>query len=357
MSTGGAPGKPIERRDLDHVLEHTSGLWEPLRGRRVFISGGTGFFGIWLVESFLHANERLRLGAKILILSRNPEAFLKVAPHLADRSGLGFQQGATGEFSFPRGKYAAVIHAATEPETDLDPLEIFERNVNGTRRMLEFTRRSGAEWFLLTSSGAVYGRQPPGLRLIPEDYAGAPQTLETTTAYGQSKRVSEFLCAAHAQRYGFTAAIARCFAFVGPHLPLEANFAAGNFIRDALAGGPIRVGGDGTPRRSYLYAADLAVWLWTILLRGESCRPYNVGAEEDVSIAELARTIADKVCPTAAVEVAGSAPAARAAERYVPDTRRAREELGLSARITLADGIRRTAAWHAGAGALEFSRA
>lgn len=338
--------KPLDRQDLDHVLDHTAGLWETLRGRRLFISGGTGFFGIWLVESFLHANERLGLGAEALVLSRAPGTVLEKAPHLADLPALGFVQGDMGSFPFPPGEFACVIHAATEPEPGLDQLEIFDRNVNGTRRMLEFARRCGAGRFLFASSGAVYGRPPPELRLVPEDYAGAPQTTETGTGYGHSKRVSEFLCAAYAQRHGFIASIARCFAFVGPHLPLDANYAAGNFIRDALAGGPILVRGDGTPRRSYLYAADMAIWLWTILLRGESCRAYNVGSEEDLGIAELARAVAAAVKPAAAVTVSGHPDPARAPERYVPATRRAREELGLTARITLAEGIRRTAAWH-----------
>ncbi len=338
--------KPIAEQDLDHVLGHTAGLWDALRGRRLFLSGGTGFFGIWLVESFLHANERLGLGAEALVLSRDPRAFLGRAPHLANRRGLDFQEGDTDGFPFPDGEFACVIHAATEPETGLDPLEVFERNVGATRRMLEFTRRAGARRLLFTSSGAVYGRQPPELRLVPEDYAGAPPTTDAATAYGQSKRVSEFLCAAHARRHGFVAATARCFAFVGPHLPLDANYAVGNFIRDALAGGPIRVRGDGTPRRAYLYAADLTVWLWTILLRSRTSRVYNVGSEEELSIGDLARTVAAVVHPSASVELAAAAAPAAPAERYVPSTRRAREELGLAATLSLEEGIRRTAAWH-----------
>ncbi len=342
---GSVAVKPLDRQDLDHVLEHTAGLWEPLRGRRLFISGGTAFFGVWLVESFLRANDRLGLQAKALVLSRNPGAFLGKAPHLAGQPALDFLQGDMGTFPFPRGEFACVIHGATEPEAGLEPLEIFERNIDGTRRLLEFARRAGVERFLFTSSGAVYGRQPADLTLVPEDYAGAPPTVEAASAYGQAKRVSEFLSVAYARRYGFTATIARCFAFVGPHLPLDANYAVGNFIRDALAGGPIRIRGDGTPRRSYLYAADLAIWLWTILLRGESCRPYNVGSEEDLSIADLARTVAAAIDPATTVEVAGRPDPSRPPERYVPSTRRAREELGLAARVALGEAIRRTATW------------
>ncbi len=324
--------------------------WEELRGQRLFITGGTGFFGMWLLETFLWANQKLDLGAEVLVLSRDPAAFLRKMPHLAGHPDLGFHAGSMDCFAFPAGEFSHIIHAATESHDvprAADRLAAFDRDVQGTRRVLEFARKCGARRLLLTSSGAVYGRQPSELTHIPEDYPGSFDPTDTRSGYGQAKRVSEFLAALNAQAYGFETKIARCFAFVGPYLPLDGNFAVGNFLRDALAGGPINVQGDGTPYRSYLYAADLAVWLWTILFRGRSCRPYNLGSDQDLMIAELAQLVLDAVAPLAELRILQAANSNRPALRYVPDTKRAYDELGLRVNIALRDGIGRTAAWHA----------
>jgi dTDP-glucose 4,6-dehydratase len=137
--------------------------------------------------------------------------------------------------------------------------------------------------------------------------------------------------------------IARCFAFIGPYLPLDDKFAAGNFIRDALAGGPIRVAGDGTPVRSYLYAADLAVWLWTILLRGRAMRPYNVGSSEAITIRALAELIRDTLAPGVRIDVAHAPVQGAPVSRYVPSVERASAELGLVPTVHLREAVARTA--------------
>jgi dTDP-glucose 4,6-dehydratase len=219
--------------------------------------------------------------------------------------------------------------------------------VDGARRVLDCARAAGAEKVLFLSSGAVYGRQPPELSHVPEDFAGAPDPTLPWSAYGEGKRVAELFCALEAGRGGPAVKLARGFTFVGPYLPLGAQFAAGNFLRDALAGGPIRVAGDGTPYRSYLYAADLAAWLWTILVRGAAGRPYNVGSPAAITIAELAATVATCFDPAPAVETSRAAVPGRPAERYVPAVGRAADELGLEPTVPLAEALRRTARWFA----------
>ena len=341
-------GRVVEnplKDDLDHVLTCTQGLWEELRGRRLFITGGTGFFGCWLLESFAWANEKLGLNASALVLTRNPEAFRRKAPHLGDHRAIGFHAGDVRTFEFPPGRFSHVIHAATASSTPPSPLETFDTIVSGTRRVLDFAVACGAGKLLLTSSGAVYGRQPPEVAHVDETYAGAPNPDDPASAYGEGKRAAELLCTLYGAQHGFEAKIARCFAFVGPHLPLDAHFAVGNFIRDGLRGGAIEVGGDGTPYRSYLYAGDLMVWLWTILMRGRAGCPYNVGSESEVTIRELAATVAREFDPAPEVRIGKRAVPGRAAERYVPATIRAREHLGLQPQIDLRAAIQKTVIW------------
>ncbi|HEY1173769.1 MAG TPA: NAD-dependent epimerase/dehydratase family protein [Verrucomicrobiae bacterium] len=335
-------------KDLDHVMHHTQGLWEELRGQRIFITGGTGFFGCWLLESFAWANDTLKLDAHAVVLSRNPQALAAKAPHLLNHPAISFVTGDIRDFEFPAGNFSHVIHAATEASAKLNaeqPLLMLETIVDGTQRALEFARHAGAKKFLLTSSGAVYGPQPKDLTHVPESYTGAPDTMNALSAYGEGKRLSEHLSVLHGRQYGFEVKVARCFAFVGPYLPLDSHYAIGNFLRNALAGEKIHILGDGTPMRSYLYAADLAIWLWTILFRGEAFQAYNVGAENDLSIGELARKIQNQFSPGSPVVIAGQPRAGSLPERYVPATGKARSQLHLNAETSLDDALQRTVAW------------
>jgi nucleoside-diphosphate-sugar epimerase len=339
-------------RDLDHILEQTRQLWDELRGQRIFITGGTGFIGCWLLESFAWANDRLDLRASALVLTRNLAAFREKAPHLASDQAIRYMAGDIRAFVFPQGTFSHVIHAAVDASQTTHttrPLDGFDIIVEGTRHTLEFARLSGAGRVLFCGSGAVYGQQPPDLLRIPEDYAGAPDPTDTRSPYGyggEAKRAAETLCGLYERQFGLNCTIARLFSFVGPYLPLDGKFAIGNFISDGLSGGPVCVKGDGAPVRSYLYAADLATWLWTILFHGETCRPYNVGSDQAVTIAELAQEVANCVQPASRVEIAREPQAGTPPQRYVPSVHRCAEELGLHQTVDLHESVRRTIGWH-----------
>jgi dTDP-glucose 4,6-dehydratase len=334
--------------DLNHVLKHTEGLWEEIRGKRIFITGGTGYFGCWLLESFAWANQKLDLNASALVLTRDVEHFRKKAPHLTDNPSIEFHIGDVRLFDFPAGEFSHIIHAATAASAKLnkeDPLLMLDTIIDGTRRTLNFAVQCGAKKLLLTSSGAVYGKQPPEMIHIPETYTGGPDPMNSYFAYAEGKRVSELLCAIYFKKFGIESKIARCFAQVGPYLPLNIHYAMGNFIRDAINGGPIVVQGDGTPNRSYLYASDLIIWLWTILFRGRPCRPYNLGSEQSMSILETARAVGAVADGTITISVAKKPDPEQDVQRYVPDTTLARSELGLKQTVSIDEAIDRTLKW------------
>ena len=343
------PANPIDERDLAAVLEQTAPLWEAARGQRIFVTGGTGFFGAWLLETFSYIRRELELDTTLVALSRRPQAFRARMPHLFASPGIELHEGDVRDFRFPAGEFRFVLHAATEASAKQlaeQPAEMLSTILAGTERTLQFAAGHGARRFLLTSSGAVYGRQPGEITHLPESYPGAPDPTQVGSIYGEGKRASELLCALYAKQHNLECAIARCWAFCGPHLPLDTHFAVGNFIRDVMAGNTIRIGGDGTPTRSYLYASDLAAWLWTILFRAKPLVPYNVGSDHSISIQELAQTVRAALRPDTAIEVAQSAVPGAPVSRYVPSVERAREELGLRPTVSLEESIRRTAAWY-----------
>ena len=347
--------RPLPAQDLDHVLAHTRDLFPALAGARLFLTGGTGFFGHWILESLLHAKRELELEVHATVLTRSVARFRDKAPHLALDPAVTLLEGDVRSFPFPSQPHSHVIHAATDSggqQMDRPAYEVAESILEGTRHTLQFALATGATRFLLTSSGAVYGRSAP-IPAIPETYLGAPDPLLLQSSYDEAKRMAEHLCVAYAHGSPLQAVITRPFAFVGPHLPLDAHFAVGNFIGSAIAGTPIHIRGDGSPRRSFLYTADLAIWLWHLLLRAPANRAYNIGSPHGVSIAELARITAATLRPGAdpgtsllPIQIDGVANSTAPLNSYVPDIARATAELGLAVTIPLEEAIRRTAAWH-----------
>lgn len=342
------PVKSLDPADLTHVFAHTQ-CFEDLRGARLFLTGGTGFFGHWLLESLLFAHRELELDLRATVLTRDATRFSSNSPHLAADPAITLLEGDIRTFRFPAEPHTHIVHAATDSggqQAQRPAYDLAESILEGTRHTLQFALVTGARRLLYTSTGAVYGRSSAVDRHIPETSTAAPDPLLLQSSYDEAKRMSEHLCVAYTHGTALEAVIARPFAFLGPHLPLEQHFAIGNFLGAAIKGSPIHIKGDGTPLRSWLYMADLAIWLWTLLLRGEPNRAYNVGSEDAHSIAEAAHLTAETLRAGLTVQIDGTPRPGAPMNSYVPSTERARTELGLKQTISLPEALRRTAAWH-----------
>jgi nucleoside-diphosphate-sugar epimerase len=338
----------LARSDLDHAHAIIGEGWELLRSARIFLTGGTGFVGKWLVSTLLDANRIRDLECRLTLLTRDPGRFHRDFPHLAGAPELELINGDVRDFPFINGKFTHVIHAAADVVAAASPLETLDACTVGTRRVMDQAVRSGASEVLLVSSGAVYGFQPPHIDALEESFLGAPDPMRGASAYGEGKRSAELLGSVYAEQTGLAVKTARCFAFVGPYLALDKHFAIGNFLRDALARRPIVIQGDGTPLRTYLHASDMAAWLWMILMRGRSQVAYNVGGSEPVSILELAHRVVKILASDSPIRALKERIPGSAIQRYVPNVDRIRAELELPAPWTLDQAIAATADWYKG---------
>jgi dTDP-glucose 4,6-dehydratase len=337
---------PLSEEDLAHVRRHTESAWGEISGKRVFLTGGSGFLGRWLIESLLYANKALNLDATLFVLTRSVARFRGIAPQLAANPALSLVEGDVRHFLQPAGKFDYLIHAAADTALSTsNVVDAIDTEIAGFQNTFSFAVRSQVSRVLFLSSGAVYGPHQ-SIQPISED---APCDLNPATCqsrYGELKRLGELYGASYASRFGLEVVIARCFSFFGPYQNLDSHFAIANFLRDATAVKDIVIRGDGLDRRSYLYAADLAIWLWRLLILGKSCVPYNVGSDIPISLLELANVISRVAGTGVAVRVLGGERRGLAGSSYVPNVDRARRDLGLGQLITLEEGIRRTLQWN-----------
>lgn len=335
-----APSLPAIQGRLSQLLPHLDA--STLEGQTLFITGGTGFFGYWLL-SLLDLLQQRGHHFQVRLLSRDPKRFQATAPFFAEQQWIELVTGDARHFTNARPA-ELLIHAATDTHAQAHtrPLAIMDDVLLGTRNTLEQALAQGVKRALFVSSGAVYG---PAARASSHTSEATPlqRSLEQPDPYGEAKATAELWCQHFGQAHGLCIPVARCFAFVGAGLDLDGHFAIGNFIRDGLAGRGVQVQGDGTPVRSYLYGADLAVWLLQILLHGEHGRAYNVGSDQALTIEQLARQVNRQLSPAQAVTLARQPIDNPLRSCYVPSIERARQELQLDVWTPLAQAIAGTA--------------
>lgn len=330
--------------DLNLIVSDLQSDMDKLKNATFFISGVTGFIGKCLLESLLWLNRKNRLNLRIYSISRNPEGFFLKNKHLRNYPEfIIYQHDLVNPIIISEiDRIDYVIHAATDVSNVSGHIKLLLECVTGTFNILQFSKEKKCKDFLLLSSGAVYGPMPIGITAFDETYIGGVDLLIPKSSYGLGKQSAEWLV----QQYGdsMNIKIARCFAFVGPYLPLGAHFAIGNFIKNALNNSPIEIWGDGSAIRSYLYTTDMVSLLIKILLKESSGSVWNVGSDLEISILELAKLVKATLNPDLEIRILGT-PSGRV-DKYIPNISKIKNDFKYASKINLADAIQRTANWN-----------
>ena len=278
--------------DIDLLIGRSGLDLNKIAGKKILVTGGTGFFGIWLVLALIEIKRRVNGDLEIYLISRDPAAFLtRHAQHLIE----GFVTFLVGDIKTIRiSKEIAATHVFHMATTTAAETFGAERSINkldtlyqGTKNLVEQLPNT-TEAVLFTSSGVAYGQVSADA--ISENHFGFFDPIDPNSALGIGKLSAEHLISGYAREKGYKFSIARCFSFAGPYLPLRLHYAFGNFVRQALLGENIVIKGDGQDRRSYLYIGDAIAWLLRLIFepRDAIC---NVGSDEAVTIKELAERI------------------------------------------------------------------
>jgi nucleoside-diphosphate-sugar epimerase len=359
---------PIDRLisdDLDDLIRKARPQYEELAGKRLWLTGGAGFLGYYLVLSVGHWNrsappaQRIRLTVLDNYIRGVPDWLEGVK---SDEIRL-VRHDVTDPLPSDLGDAEYLIHAASIASPMYYrkyPLETIDANVNGLRHMLDYaaarnrTAPGSFKGMLFFSTSEIYGDPTPDAIPTPETYRGLVSCTGPRACYDESKRLGETICVIYAQTRDVPVSIARPFNNYGPGLKITDGRVLPDFARDALAGRDIVMLSDGSPTRTFCYITDALSGYLKVLVNGRRGESYNIGIEKpEISMRELAERVQE-----AAAELWGYQGKVihKASDEKVyltdnPNRRcpvigKARTELGYAPEVNADTGIRRTLNWY-----------
>lgn len=353
-------------QDLDDLIRKARREFEAMAGKRLWLTGGAGFLGYYLVLSVAHWNRQASPTSRIRLTVL--DNYIRGVPHWLD-SLKGddislVKHDVTDPIPTSLGDCEFLIHAASIASPMYyrkHPLETIDANVNGLRYMLDYAARRIAksrdsfEGLLFFSTSEIYGDPPPNEIPTREAFRGLVSCTGPRACYDESKRLGETLCVIYAQTRDVPVSMARPFNNYGPGLKITDGRVLPDFARDALAGRDIVMLSDGSPTRTFCYITDALSGYLKVLVRGRRGEPYNIGIETpELSMKQLA----DKVQQNAKalwgyqgqvirqVSSEGEVYLADNPNRRCPIIEKARSEIGYAPEVDVDTGIRRTLNWY-----------
>lgn len=260
-----------------------------LSDKKIFITGGTGFFGKNLLKFLIDNNVNPQ---QVTILTRNERKFRQQYPELSNPEWLNFVQADIRDLQWNNQEYDYFVHAATSVVGQSDSEILFDEIVDGTKKALSFAKLARVKSFINISSGAVY-QLNQNLVGLTENFPLIAKLDDPKNTYAIAKISGE--------HQAYLAACAdmkvttlRCFCFAGAYLEAS-HFAIGEFVQKALNNEDIVVRSGSGVYRSYLAVSDLARQIFEVLIlatiRASNYEVYNLGSDDAISLPDLANKV------------------------------------------------------------------
>lgn len=319
-----------------------------LEFQHVSVTGGTGFLGTWIAETVAALNDEHSLGISLDLYARNVKDWAQKYPHLSNRSDICLKsQDVKSPFAFGR-KTNFVVHAAGIPNNRVhssDPLRVYQTTVFGINNTLEASVQLDNLTRFVNISSCLVSGSPDRLGPIAETDYFPISCGQLPKVYADSKRAAETLTAIYRSQFRMPACTVRPFTFAGPYQELDRPWALNNFMRDVMNGNDIRIHGDGSARRSYLYGSDAAWWTLAVLAKGVDGGTYNVGSPTPVTHLELVKLISDRAKSNVrvALNTIPSKPGQK--DDLYPDISATQKQIGVVHTCSLEQAIDKTWRW------------
>jgi nucleoside-diphosphate-sugar epimerase len=315
---------------------------ETLENASILVAGASGLIGSMLIRTLHELNIKKKLNIRITAASRNIQRLEHRFSSFEDVSIKGLDVSLPT--SMNDSTYTHIIHAASQADPSLYkefPVETMLTNIEGTKNLLNLASKNTHSKFLYISSGEVYG-SIKSERFMKEEESGYIDPLNARSCYPSAKRASETLCISYAEEHGIDTRIVRPSHVFGPGFRRDDKRISADFFLKAFSGEDIVLRSTGEEMRTYIYIADCAAGILSVLTRGESKQAYNItNSDNHISMRDFSRTIAEIggvkfIAPKA--EIHSSLKLHRAS--MLNDTKL--RELGWKPQVSVEEGVKRT---------------
>ena len=316
-----------------------------LTSSKIFVTGGTGPFG----EAFLRHLNSKNIEIEIFLLTRNPNRvgiFQEKFKNLTIYPIHGSLPFKDKDFinTLPRVDFILHMASVTAEESfnKIDPLQKYLLLNEGTIDICNYGKNVNVERLLFTSSGCVYGSNTNNYPIKETSNLKVNGDSAVNDSLSIGKISAEYICNYFREFESLDTKIARCFSFCGLGIPTNLHYAIGNFTSQAIKGEDIVIKGDGLAIRSYMDLDDLGNWLCRLLFSESNFDIYNFGSDEAISISDLAERIKSLSQSSSNILVLGKSNVTLSnplRDYYVPEIKRAREDLSVSLEHNLDDSI------------------